>query len=125
MLLLILGRHIGHFSHMVQEMQLLNPLSVLQVEIQLLAYSRKSIQAMNILVCFPESVYSFISLSLSLQVSGKLELEKALIEFFTDEAVLEARRKAAKEAFNHLSSDIIGRIWSSLEFHIFSKLLRD
>lgn len=77
---------------------------------------------MNILVCFPESVYSFISLSLSLQVSGKLELEKALIEFFTDEAVLEARRKAAKEAFNHLSSDIIGRIWSSLEFHIFSKL---
>ncbi|KAI9122326.1 hypothetical protein K1719_007015 [Acacia pycnantha] len=79
------GCHIGHFSHMVQEMQRLKPLSVLQVP-------------------------------------GKLELEEALIELFTNEAVLEARRRAAKEAFNHLSSDIIARIWSSLEFHIFSRL---
>lgn len=58
---------------------------------------------------------------LSLQVSGKAELEKVLIELFTDAAVLEARRRAAKEAFNHLSSDIISKIWSSLEFHIFSR----
>ncbi|XP_054800960.1 probable 3-deoxy-D-manno-octulosonic acid transferase, mitochondrial isoform X2 [Prosopis cineraria] len=79
------GCHIGHFSHMVQEMQRLNPLSVLQV-------------------------------------SGKLELEKALLELFTDEAVLEARRRAAKEAFTHLSCDVLARIWSSLEFHIFSRL---
>lgn len=74
---------------------------------------------MNSLICFPELVYS---LSLSLQVSGKLELEEALIQLFTNEAVLEARRRAAKEASNHLSSDIIARIWSSLEFHIFRRL---
>ncbi|KAK7279487.1 hypothetical protein RJT34_24540 [Clitoria ternatea] len=79
------GCHVGHFSHMVLEMQLSNPLSVLQV-------------------------------------SGKLELEKALIELFTNKTLLEARRRAAKEAFGCLSSGIVEDIWSLLNFHIFSRL---
>ncbi|KAL1369449.1 hypothetical protein AAHE18_02G197200 [Arachis hypogaea] len=64
------GCHIGHFSHMVLEMQRLNPLSVLQV-------------------------------------SGKMELEKTLIQLLTNATLLEAHRKAAKEAFSRLSSDIV------------------
>ncbi|KAL6568962.1 hypothetical protein OROGR_000687 [Orobanche gracilis] len=67
--------HVGHFSHMVLEMQRLNPLSVLQV-------------------------------------SGKLELKKALIELLTNATLLEARRRAAKEAFGLLSSDIVSTIWN-------------
>ncbi|XP_061337698.1 probable 3-deoxy-D-manno-octulosonic acid transferase, mitochondrial isoform X3 [Gastrolobium bilobum] len=77
--------HVGHFSHMVLEMQRSNPLSVLQV-------------------------------------SGKLELEKALIKLFTNATLLEAHRRAAKEAFRSLSSDIVAEIWSLLNFHIFSRL---
>ncbi|KAI4300405.1 hypothetical protein L6164_033788 [Bauhinia variegata] len=80
------GFHIGHFSHIVLQMQRVNPLSVLQV-------------------------------------SGRLELEKTLSELFADVAVLEAHRMAAKEAFHHLSSDIITNVWSSLNFHIFSRIL--
>ncbi|KAK7345430.1 hypothetical protein VNO77_16034 [Canavalia gladiata] len=79
------GCHIGHFSHMVVEMQRSNPLSVLQV-------------------------------------SGQVELEKALIELFTSATHLEARRSAAKEAFCRLSCGIVENIWSLLNFHIFSRL---
>ncbi|KAJ1419487.1 hypothetical protein SESBI_15044 [Sesbania bispinosa] len=82
---ILTGCHVGHFSHMVLEMQQSNPLSVLQV-------------------------------------SGKLELEKALIELFTNTTLLEAHRRAAKEAFCSLSSDIVANIWSLLNFHIFSRL---
>ncbi|MED6160129.1 hypothetical protein PIB30_048503 [Stylosanthes scabra] len=64
------GSHIGHFSHMVLEMQRLSPLSILQV-------------------------------------SGKIELEKTLIQLFTNATLLEAHRIAAKEAFSRLSSDIV------------------
>ncbi|TKY53040.1 3-deoxy-D-manno-octulosonic acid transferase [Spatholobus suberectus] len=78
------GSHVGHFSHMVLEMQRSNPLSVLQV-------------------------------------SGKLELEKALVELFTNATLLEARRRAAKEAFCRLSCGIVDNIWSLLNFHIFSR----
>ncbi|KAE9590048.1 putative transferase [Lupinus albus] len=81
---ILTGCHVGHFSHMVLEMQRLNPLSVLQV-------------------------------------SGKLELEKALIELLTNATLLEARRRAAKEAFDLLSSDIVSNIWNLLNFHIFSR----
>ncbi|KAL7264907.1 hypothetical protein ACSBR1_002793 [Camellia fascicularis] len=80
------GHHVGHFAHMVQEMQRLNPLSVLQV-------------------------------------SGKLELEKALCEFFSNTAVLQARRAAARQAFHALSSGIIENIWNILHFHVFRKAL--
>ncbi|GAV63816.1 Glycos_transf_N domain-containing protein [Cephalotus follicularis] len=76
------GHHVGHFSHMVLEMQQLNPLSVLQV-------------------------------------SGKLELEDALKELFSDAEVLKARRLAAKEAFHALSSGIVATIWTLLNFHVF------
>ncbi|KAH1227824.1 putative 3-deoxy-D-manno-octulosonic acid transferase, mitochondrial [Glycine max] len=82
------GCHIGHFSHMVLEMQRSNPLSVHQV-------------------------------------SGKLELEKALIELFTNATLLEARRRAAKEAFCQLSCGIVENIWSLLNFHIFCRLSAD
>ncbi|CAJ1968757.1 unnamed protein product [Sphenostylis stenocarpa] len=64
------GCHVGHFSHMVLEMQRSNPLSVLQV-------------------------------------SGKLELEKALLELFTDATLLDARRRASKEVFSSLSCCIV------------------
>ncbi|KAK7392548.1 hypothetical protein VNO78_20991 [Psophocarpus tetragonolobus] len=79
------GCHVGHFSHIVLEMQRSNPLSVLQV-------------------------------------SGKLELEKALIELFTNAALREARRRAAKEAISSLSCGIVENIWNLLNFHIFSRL---
>ncbi|RZB72634.1 putative 3-deoxy-D-manno-octulosonic acid transferase, mitochondrial [Glycine soja] len=76
------GFPVGHFSHMVLEMQRSNPLSVLQV-------------------------------------SGKLELEHALIELFTN-ATLQACGRAAKEAFCWLSScGVVENIWSLLNFHIF------
>ncbi|KAL2978716.1 hypothetical protein AAZX31_13G132800 [Glycine max] len=76
------GFPVGHFSHMVLEMQRSNPLSVLQV-------------------------------------SGKLELEHALIELFTN-ATLQVRGRAAKEAFCWLSScGVVENIWSLLNFHIF------
>ncbi|XP_068493664.1 probable 3-deoxy-D-manno-octulosonic acid transferase, mitochondrial isoform X2 [Phaseolus vulgaris] len=79
------GCHVGHFSHMVLEMQRSNPLSVLQV-------------------------------------SGKLELEKALLELFTNATLLEARGRAAKEVFFSLSCGILEKTWSLLNFHIFSRL---
>ncbi|PNY04338.1 3-deoxy-d-manno-octulosonic-acid transferase [Trifolium pratense] len=82
---ILTGRHVGHFSHMVLEMQQSNPLSVLQV------------------------------------VSGRVELENSLIELFTNTTLLETRRRAAKEAFCMLSSDIVANIWSLLNFHIFSR----
>ncbi|CAJ2672626.1 unnamed protein product [Trifolium pratense] len=81
---ILTGRHVGHFSHMVLEMQQSNPLSVLQV-------------------------------------SGRVELENSLIELFTNTTLLETRRRAAKEAFCMLSSDIVANIWSLLNFHIFSR----
>ncbi|KAK4582954.1 hypothetical protein RGQ29_025929 [Quercus rubra] len=80
------GRHVGHFSHMVLEMQRLNPLSVLQV-------------------------------------SGKLELEKALKELFSDAKVLEARRMAAKQAFCALSTGIVANVWSLLNVHVLNQAL--
>ncbi|KAM4078514.1 hypothetical protein ACB094_09G043600 [Castanea mollissima] len=80
------GRHVGHFSHMVLEMQRLNPLSVLQV-------------------------------------SGKLELEKALKELFSDAKVLEARRMAAKQAFRALSTGIVANVWSLLNVHVLNQAL--
>ncbi|XP_045809978.1 probable 3-deoxy-D-manno-octulosonic acid transferase, mitochondrial [Trifolium pratense] len=81
---ILTGHHVGHFSHMVLEMQQSNPLSVLQV-------------------------------------SGRVELENSLIELFTNTTLLETRRRAAKEAFCMLSSDIVANIWSLLNFHIFSR----
>ncbi|KAF3960077.1 hypothetical protein CMV_015177 [Castanea mollissima] len=78
------GRHVGHFSHMVLEMQRLNPLSVLQV-------------------------------------SGKLELEKALKELFSDAKVLEARRMAAKQAFRALSTEL--QAWELKRHWIMKKSL--
>ncbi|XP_004497594.1 probable 3-deoxy-D-manno-octulosonic acid transferase, mitochondrial isoform X2 [Cicer arietinum] len=85
---ILTGRHVGHFSHMVLEMQQSNPLSVLQV-------------------------------------SGKLELEKSLIDLFTNTTLLEARRRAATEAFCMLSSNIVANVWSLLNFHIFSGLFSE
>ncbi|CAI8602550.1 unnamed protein product [Vicia faba] len=85
---ILTGRHVGHFSHMVLEMQQTNPLSVLQV-------------------------------------SGKQELERSLIELFTDTTLLEARRRAAKEAICMLSNGIVTNIWSLLNFHIFSRLFTE
>ncbi|XP_039068331.1 probable 3-deoxy-D-manno-octulosonic acid transferase, mitochondrial isoform X1 [Hibiscus syriacus] len=75
------GHHIGHFSHMVREMQQLNPLSVMQV-------------------------------------SGKLELEKALGELFADAKILESRQNAAKEAFHSLSTAVVSSAWDLLDFHL-------
>ncbi|XP_027935469.1 probable 3-deoxy-D-manno-octulosonic acid transferase, mitochondrial isoform X2 [Vigna unguiculata] len=78
------GCHVGHFSHMVLEMQRSNPLSVLQV-------------------------------------SGKPELEKALLELFTNATLLEERGRASKEVFCSLSCGIVEKTWSLLNFHIFGR----
>ncbi|KAA8518637.1 hypothetical protein F0562_016111 [Nyssa sinensis] len=58
-----------------------------------------------------------------LQVSGKVELEKALRELFRNSKVLEARRVAANQAFHALSSGIIEKIWNIIHFHVFRKAL--
>ncbi|KAK9290132.1 hypothetical protein L1049_008298 [Liquidambar formosana] len=79
------GHNVGHFSHMVVEMQRLNPLSVLQV-------------------------------------SGKSELEAALIKLFNDAKVLEARRLAAKQTFHALSSGVVADVWNLLDFHVFRRV---
>ncbi|XP_059428139.1 probable 3-deoxy-D-manno-octulosonic acid transferase, mitochondrial isoform X1 [Corylus avellana] len=80
------GHHVGHFSHMVLEMQRLNPLSVLQV-------------------------------------SGKIELEKALKELFSDAKVLEAHCTAGKQAFHALSSGIVANVWNLLNSHVLKRAL--
>ncbi|XP_059646761.1 probable 3-deoxy-D-manno-octulosonic acid transferase, mitochondrial isoform X1 [Cornus florida] len=80
------GHYVGHFSHMVLEMQRLNPLSVLQI-------------------------------------SGKMELKEALSELLSNAEVLEARRVAAKQAFQALSSGITEEIWSTLYFRVVKKAL--
>ncbi|KAF9665100.1 hypothetical protein SADUNF_Sadunf16G0087100 [Salix dunnii] len=80
------GYHVGHFSHMIQEMQRLNPLSVLQV-------------------------------------TGKLELEEAMLKFFSDAKVLEARQTASKQAFYALSNGIIANAWNVLYFHVLNQAL--
>ncbi|MBA0625174.1 hypothetical protein Godav_010404 [Gossypium davidsonii] len=80
------GHHVGHFSHMVREMQQLNPLSVMQV-------------------------------------SGKLELEKVLMELFADAKILESRQKAAKEAFHALSSTVVSSAWDVLNFHLLRQVI--
>lgn len=80
------GHHVGHFSHMVLEMQRLNPLSVMQV-------------------------------------SGKIELEKALKELFSDAKVLEARGTSAKQAFHSLSSGIVANFWNLLNSHVLKRAL--
>ncbi|XP_044474257.1 probable 3-deoxy-D-manno-octulosonic acid transferase, mitochondrial isoform X2 [Mangifera indica] len=58
-----------------------------------------------------------------LQVSGKLELEEALKELFSDARLLEARRVAAKQAFCATSSGIIANVWNLLDYHIFRQAL--
>eukprot|EP00258_Populus_trichocarpa_P026896 XP_024442915.1 probable 3-deoxy-D-manno-octulosonic acid transferase, mitochondrial isoform X5 [Populus trichocarpa] len=80
------GYHVGHFSHMLREMQRLNPLSVLQV-------------------------------------AGKLELEEAILKFFSDGKVLEARQTASKQAFHALSNGIIANAWNVLYFHVLKQAL--
>ncbi|KAJ6303644.1 hypothetical protein OIU77_017508 [Salix suchowensis] len=80
------GYHVGHFSHMIREMQRLNPLSVLQV-------------------------------------TGKLELEEAMLKFFSDAKVLEARQTASKQAFHALSNGIIANAWNVLYFHVLKQAL--
>ncbi|XWS66759.1 hypothetical protein CRYUN_Cryun05aG0228000 [Craigia yunnanensis] len=52
-----------------------------------------------------------------MQVSGKLELEKALMELFGDAKILESRQKAAKEAFHALSCSVVSNAWNLLNFH--------
>ncbi|KAL3628376.1 hypothetical protein CASFOL_027422 [Castilleja foliolosa] len=80
---LLTGHHVGHFSHMVAEMQRVNPLSVLQVT------NEKLIGAVN--------------------------------ELFDNVEILEARRAAAKQAFDALSNGIVESIWEILHFHVFMK----
>lgn len=55
---------------------------------------------------------------IGLQVSGKLELEKVLMELFADAKILESRQKAAKEAFHALSSAVVSNAWDVLNFHL-------
>ncbi|KAK2655000.1 hypothetical protein Ddye_008052 [Dipteronia dyeriana] len=58
-----------------------------------------------------------------LQVSGKSELEEALMKLLSDARVLEARQMAAKEAFLALSSGIVANVWNLLNFHVFQQAL--
>ncbi|KAK6140051.1 hypothetical protein DH2020_026186 [Rehmannia glutinosa] len=91
------GHHVGHFSHMVAEMQQVNPLSVLQNS------GRKLLK----------------------QVSGE-KLVEAVNELFSNVEILEARRAAARQAYCALSSGIIENVWEMLHFHVFLKsVIRD
>ncbi|KAF8403201.1 hypothetical protein HHK36_011300 [Tetracentron sinense] len=78
------GHHVGHFFHMVLEMQRSNPLSVLQV-------------------------------------SGKVELEKALNELFSNAKILDARRVAAKQTYLALSRGVVAKVWNVINLHVLRK----
>lgn len=56
-----------------------------------------------------------------MQVSGKVELESALSELFSNAKVLEERREAAKQAFRSLSSSVVANVWNVLNVHVFRK----
>lgn len=58
-----------------------------------------------------------------MQVSGKIELEKALKELFSDAKVLEARGTSAKQAFHSLSSGIVANVWNLLNSHVLKRAL--
>ncbi|XP_021810945.1 probable 3-deoxy-D-manno-octulosonic acid transferase, mitochondrial isoform X1 [Prunus avium] len=58
-----------------------------------------------------------------LQVSGKIELEDALKKLFSDANILEARRTAAKQVYHSLSTGIVGKVWSLLDFQILQRAL--
>ncbi|OMO83968.1 hypothetical protein COLO4_22294 [Corchorus olitorius] len=57
-----------------------------------------------------------------MQVSGKLELEKAVMELFSNAKILESRQKAAREAFHALSSSVLANAWNLLNFHLLRML---
>ncbi|XP_072992718.1 probable 3-deoxy-D-manno-octulosonic acid transferase, mitochondrial [Typha latifolia] len=46
------------------------------------------------------------------QVSGEIELVEALKLLLSDAKALEARQKAAKQAFSSMSNGVVGRVWS-------------
>jgi len=58
-----------------------------------------------------------------MQVAGKLELEEAILKFFSDGKVLEARQTASKQAFHALSNGIIANAWNVLYFHVLKQAL--
>ncbi|BFG38732.1 hypothetical protein CerSpe_250060 [Prunus speciosa] len=58
-----------------------------------------------------------------LQVSGKIELEDALKKLFSDANILEAHRTAAKQVYHSLSTGIVGKVWSLLDFQILQRAL--
>ncbi|CAB4287276.1 unnamed protein product [Prunus armeniaca] len=58
-----------------------------------------------------------------LQVSGKIELEDALKKLFSDAKILEAHRTAAKQVYHSLSTGIVGKVWSLLDFQILQRAL--
>lgn len=58
-----------------------------------------------------------------LQVSGKLELEQALTELFSDVKVLEVHRMAAKQAYQSLSSGIVVKVWDLLNYQVLQQTL--
>ncbi|KAK3017517.1 hypothetical protein RJ639_006122, partial [Escallonia herrerae] len=57
-----------------------------------------------------------------LQVSGNAELEEVLRELFSNAKLLDARRVAAKQAFNALSSGVVEKVCNLLHLHIYSKV---
>lgn len=79
------GHHVGHFSHMIAEMQRVNPLSVLQVS------SEKLVEVVN--------------------------------ELFVNAKILETRRVAAKQAYHALSCGVVEKLWETVHFHVFVKLV--
>lgn len=74
---------------------------------------------MNYMKLFNEGLL----LWLPTQVSGKIELENALKELFSDAKVLEARCMAAKQAFHALSSGIVANVWNLLNSHVLRRAL--
>lgn len=52
------------------------------------------------------------------------ELLEALIELFGKSEILEARRLAAKQAFQSLSSGIVANVWNQLNFNVLRQALR-
>lgn len=62
-------------------------------------------------------------MSMVMQVSGKIELEDALKKLFSDAKILEAHRTAAKQVYHSLSTGIVGKFWSLLDFQILQRAL--
>lgn len=57
-----------------------------------------------------------------LQVAEKVDLCEVLTELFSNSSSLEARRRAARQAYHALSDGVAENVWNLLSCHVLEKL---